>query len=209
MNLEVGGMKFSTPRSEMRDDFKKILKEEFRGILGSENSATRTDMEKAFAAILDESTKELNLDGLPEKTMKDLKGLAASAESFEAVFVKGLLTQMRKSSFAEKQGPYGEMARDFMDQAIAEQTASNSGGMGLASTVFRSMAPTLLREAPSLAARAAAAAAGDPQQTRVEPMQAAPNRAAPAPVQADKPTQSSYRGDAPATLTGAIRSRNS
>ncbi len=208
MNLEVGGMKFSTPRSEMRDDFKKILKEEFRGILGSENSATRTDMEKAFAAILDESTKELNLDGLPEKTMKDLKGLAASAESFEAVFVKGLLTQMRKSSFAEKQGPYGEMARDFMDQAIAEQTASNSGGMGLASTVFRSMAPTLLREAPSLAARAAAAA-GDTQQTRVEPMQAAPNVAAPALVQADKPTQSSYRGDAPATLTGAIRARNS
>ena len=207
MNLEVGGMKFSTPRSEMRDDFKKILKEEFRGILGSENSATRTDMEKAFAAILDESTKELNLDGLPEKTMKDLKGLAASAESFEAVFVKGLLTQMRKSSFAEKQGPYGEMARDFMDQAIAEQTASNSGGMGLASTVFRSMAPTLLREAPSLAARAAAA--GETQQSRVEPMQAAPNRAAPAPVQAVKPTQSSYRGDAPATLTGAIGARNS
>lgn len=207
MNLDVGGMKFSTPKSDMRDDFKKILKEEFRGILGSENSATRTDMEKAFSAILDESTKELDLESLPEKTMKDLKGLAASAESFEAVFVKGLLTQMRKSSFAEKQGPYGEMARDFMDQAIAEQTASNSGGMGLASTVFRSMAPTLLREAPSLAARAASA--GDTQQARAEPMQAAPNVSATAPVQADKTTQSSYRGDAQATLTGAIRARNS
>ncbi len=185
MNLEVGGMRFSTPKSDLRDDFKKILKEEFRGILGSEKSPARADMEKAFAALLDDSTKELSLDKLPEKTAKDLKGLAASAESFEAVFVKGLLTQMRKSSFAEKQGPYGEMARDFMDQALAEQTASNSGGMGLAATVFRSMAPTLLREAPSLAAKAAAAASPLPRPTEMT-------------------AETSPSGDAPATLSGEI-----
>lgn len=203
MNLEVGGMKFSTPRTDLRDDFKKILKEEFRGILGSESSPARADMEKAFAALLDGSTKELDLANLPEKTMKDLKGLAASAESFEAVFVKGLLTQMRKSSFAEKQGPYGEMARDFMDQALAEQTAANSGGLGLASSVFRSMAPTLLREAPSLAVKAAAAAESQAR-TKAEPAQASSAPITPAPVQTEKPTEDNYRGDAAATLMGAI-----
>lgn len=197
MNLEVGGMKFSTPRADLRDDFKKILKEEFRGILGSEKSPARADMEKAFAALLDGSTKELDLANLPEKTLKDLKGLADSAESFEAVFVKGLLTQMRKSSFSEKQGPYGEMARDFMDQALAEQTASSSGGLGLASSVFRSMAPTLLREAPSLAARAAAMTA---KQAETAPAPVTPA----SPDQTAEPTDLHYRGDAPATLTGAI-----
>jgi hypothetical protein len=157
MSLDAGGLRFSTPQVGLRDSFKQIVKEEFRDIIGPENSPGRSHMEKAFESLFDGSTKELDFGSLPEKTQRDLKKLGESAEGFEAIFVKGLLTQMRKSSFAEKEGPYGDLAKDFMDQAIAEQTASTGGGMGLASTIFRSMAPRLLREAPGLAAKAAEA----------------------------------------------------
>lgn len=158
MSLDTGGLRFSPQQTGLRDSFKQIVKEEFRAIIGPENASGRQHMEKAFEGLMDSSTKELDLGSLPEKTQRDLKSLSESAEGFESIFVKGLLTQMRKSSFAEKEGPYGDLAKDFMDQAIAEQTASTGGGMGLASTIFRSMAPRLLREAPGLAAKAAEAA---------------------------------------------------
>jgi Rod binding domain-containing protein len=66
---------------------------------------------------------------------------------------------MRKSSFAEKQGPYGEMAQDMFDQAIAEQTAQSGEGLGIAYRIFDSTAPRLVREA---AARFLAEQAANP-----------------------------------------------
>jgi len=152
MSLSPGTIRFTPPPVGLRDSFKNIIKEEFRSLMASaEGDSGRSHMEKAFKGLIDQATGELNLDALPEKTRKDLEGLAESAEGFETIFFKGLLSQMRKSSFAEKTGPYGEMANDFMDQALAEQTAASGGGAGIAASVFRSIAPRLLREAPSLA----------------------------------------------------------
>lgn len=163
MSLSPGAIRFTPPPAGLRDSFKSIVQEEFRAVMSAaEGEEGRAHMTKAYESLVDKSTGALDLSALPEKTRKDLEGLAESAEGFETIFIKGLLSQMRKSSFAEKTGPYGEMANDFMDQALAEQTAASGGGAGIAASVFRSIAPRLLREAPGLAQAASQGSAGAP-----------------------------------------------
>jgi hypothetical protein len=47
---------------------------------------------------------------------------------------------MRRTSMSEDTGPMGEMAKDFMDQAVAESVAQSRGSLGIAKTVFVEMA---------------------------------------------------------------------
>lgn len=143
----------------IRPDFARTLRSQLETAMGRPGSVQHQKMTQAFSSFTSSKTGEIDLNLLPEKVRGDLKKLQDAAEGFEGIFVKGLLSQMRKSSFAEKQGPYGELAQDLFDQAVSEQTAKSGEGLGIASRVFDSTAPRLVREA---AARFLAEQAANP-----------------------------------------------
>ena len=84
--------------------------------------------------------KHFSVDNLNEKSYTELKKLEKASQDFEAIFVKGLLSQMRKVSFSEESGAMGDMAKDMMDQAVAESVSKSGSSIGIAKTIFMDMA---------------------------------------------------------------------
>jgi Rod binding domain-containing protein len=115
----------------------------------SRPKALRSDFAQALEARLAGFAPEgasLTIQGLPEAAKAELTRLQGAAEDLEAVFLKGLLGQMRRVRFADTDGgPMADLARDLMDQAMAESTARRAPGTGLAQTIFLQTAQAVVR----------------------------------------------------------------
>lgn len=112
----------------------------------SRPKALRSDFAQALDARLNVAGQELSVEGLPEAAKAELRRLQGAAEDLEAVFLKGLLGQMRRVKFADTDGgPMADLARDLMDQAMAESTARRAPGSGLAQTIFLQTAQAVVR----------------------------------------------------------------
>ena len=134
----------TAPRPELREDFQAELERKLEGWLGRPGTPEREKVEGLVSGLLGEpdakGLRHFDLDKLDAQKLHELKRLERASEDFEAVFVKGLLSKMRRSSFAEETGPMGEMAKDLMDQAVAESVARSRTSIGIAKTVFVDMA---------------------------------------------------------------------
>ena len=84
---------------------------------------------------------------LDDQAKRELKKLQGAAEGFESHFVKDLLGQMRKSAFSEKDNPTLGLAKDMMDQQLADQTAKSQHGIGIAKMLFGKMGEQVVRQA--------------------------------------------------------------
>jgi flagellar protein FlgJ len=75
--------------------------------------------------------------------------LKKATQDIEAIFVKDLLSAMRKTAPKQALGGQSlgaEMYQDIFDQAIAEASAKN-GTLGIAKTIYRQMAPLAINAA--------------------------------------------------------------
>ncbi|MES1227891.1 MAG: rod-binding protein [Armatimonadota bacterium] len=100
---------------------------------------------------------KMSPDELDDQAKRELKKLQGAAEGFESHFVKDLLGQMRKSAFSEKDSPTSGMAKDMMDQQLADQTAKSQHGMGIAKMLFGKMGEQVVRQAVARTPKAAEA----------------------------------------------------
>lgn len=140
VSLNIAGLDLSIKGSpRLRADFSSELESHLSELVGPTNEAAK----KALTG----DSSEMKLSNLPADTQVELDKLAKASEGMEAVFVQGLLTQMRRSSFAEKMDGMGAMARDLMDQTLATQISQTQPGFGIAKNVFANAAPRLVREA--------------------------------------------------------------
>ena len=134
----------TAPRPELRKDFREELERRLEGWLGRPGTPQRATVEGLVEGILGEpdasGKRHVDLTKLQSEKLNELARLQKASEDFEAVFVKGMLSQMRRTSMSEDTGPMGEMAKDFMDQAVAESVAQSRGSLGIAKTVFVEMA---------------------------------------------------------------------
>lgn len=133
----------------LRSDFKHALERKLESWLGRPGTPERARVEGMVEGLLTEpdqrGVRHLDLSKLDAEKTAELKKLQKASEDFEAVFVKGLLAQMRKTSFSEDIGPMGDMAKDMMDQALAESLSRSQNSFGIAKTVFIDMAQRIVR----------------------------------------------------------------
>ena len=112
----------------------------------------RADFAQELQSRLDTVSKiagltKLDPNQLDDQAKHELKKLQGAAEGFESHFVKDLLGQMRKSAFSEKDQPTMGMAKDLMDQQLADQTAKSQHGIGIAKMLFGKMGEQVVRQA--------------------------------------------------------------
>lgn len=92
-----------------------------------------------------DSTLKAALVGIDAQ--KDIKKLEKAVQGVEQLFVKQLLSQMRKMAPTPGGDSYGmEMYRDMMDDALAE-SISKRGGFGISRQLEEVMKPAIVREA--------------------------------------------------------------
>ncbi len=134
------------PGTDRYDQMTKMLahyleaKPQPGGAPGREPAAPRSASDGAELTV--------DLAKLPADAQKQLVRLQSAAEGIEAIFVKQLLSQMRRTSFGKTDtGPMADMAKDMMDQAVADSASTHGGGIGLARIVFLDTAQTLVRSA--------------------------------------------------------------
>jgi hypothetical protein len=134
----------AVPRPSIRADFKQELERKLEGWLGLPGTPQRAKVESLVEGMLTEpdaqGVRHFNLDNLSKEKQFELQKLQKACEDFETVFVKGLLSQMRRTSFAEETGPMGQMAKDFLDQEVAASVSRSRNTIGIAKTVFIDMA---------------------------------------------------------------------
>lgn len=134
-----------TPQA-LRKDFASALETRVNGEMGVEDSDRRKLLEKAYVGLLKDG--KFDISKLSEKAQIELKKLQVTAEQFESIFVKNLLSQMRQTSLGgEKHSQMEDFARDTMDQAIAERSAQGRGSIGIAKSIFMTMGDHLVHEA--------------------------------------------------------------
>ncbi len=151
MASSAGAQTASAPRPELREDFQVELERKLEGWLGLPDTPQRAKVEGLVAGMLgkpdERGLRHFDLSKLDDEKLHELKKLQKASEDFEAVFVKGMLSKMRQTSFSEESGPMGDMARDFMDQAVAESVAKSHSSLGIAKTVFVEMAQRVVNAA--------------------------------------------------------------
>lgn len=74
--------------------------------------------------------------------------LKKATQEIEAIFVKDLMAAMRRTAKHKSLGNSlgGDMYQDMFDQAVSD-SASKTGTLGIAQTIFRQMAPAAIRAA--------------------------------------------------------------
>lgn len=87
--------------------------------------------------------RSIDPKALPEPAARELGKLQGACEQFEAVFVKQLLSQMRRTTLAKEAKGYSDMAYDFMDQSVADSVVRGRAGLGIARTLFLDVASKL------------------------------------------------------------------
>lgn len=132
--------------SRLRDDFATELNRRISAEMGPRGSERRARMEDMLRPFLDKRG-EFDVNKLATAEQADLRRLQKASEEFEAFFVKGLLSQLRQGGFGEPDSPMTGFARDQMDQSISQSVASGRGSIGIAKTVFVSMAQNLAMNA--------------------------------------------------------------
>ncbi len=144
MASSAGAQTAKAPRPELRKDFQAELERKLEGWLGLPDTPQRAKVEGLVEGMLGKpdarGLRHFDLSKLDDEKLHELKKLQKASEDFEAVFVKGILSKMRQSSFSEDSGPMGDLAKDFMDQAVAESVAKSRSSLGIAKTVFVEMA---------------------------------------------------------------------
>lgn len=82
---------------------------------------------------------------LGKEAQPELSKLKKATDAFETVFVKQLLTEMRKGikkvSFGDQSG--SEVYEDMMDQAVAE-SVSKGGSLGIGKMLYKEFEPQVL-----------------------------------------------------------------
>jgi tyrosyl-tRNA synthetase len=131
-------------RPELRKDFQMELERKLDGWLGRPGTEQRKKIEGLVEGVLGEpdsqGVRHIDLSKLDTQKLYELKRLEKASEDFETVFVKGMLSQMRRSSFAEDSGPMGDLAKDFLDQEVAASVSRSESSIGIGKTVFVDMA---------------------------------------------------------------------
>lgn len=79
-----------------------------------------------------------------EEQHTQLQRLQGAAEQFEAVFVKRIVSEMRKS-FLPSSGPMADLANEQLDASLAQTLSEGPTGFGLARSIFLSTAEAFLR----------------------------------------------------------------
>lgn len=75
----------------------------------------------------------------------ELGRLKKASEQVEAIFVKDLLGRMRKGLGSEsKKDPMADLARDMMDQAIADEFG-RTGALGISTLLYKNLSEAYLR----------------------------------------------------------------
>jgi Rod binding protein len=143
VNVQVG----TETKSAVRSDFLKHLETEIDRQLGPDGSTIRSMATQGMQSLIEPTTGKLDLNRLDDEAERELKRLQTAAEGFEANMMKNVLSQLRKSSFQEKQSPTTEMARDLLDQQAAESAAKGARGLGIATLVFSSAGEQVVRKA--------------------------------------------------------------
>jgi hypothetical protein len=140
----LGTPRTAVPRTQLRADFKQELERKLEGWLGLPGTPQRAKVESLVEKMLGEpdakGVRHFDLDKMADEKLFELHRLQKACEDFETVFVKGMLSQMRRSSFAEKSGPMGDMAKDFLDAEVAASVSRSRNTIGIAKTVFIDMA---------------------------------------------------------------------
>lgn len=131
--------------TKLRDDFAKDLERRVQRFLGPEGSEQRGRMSALVEPLMEDG--KLRLDRLPEDAKRELHKLQEAAEGIETMFVKDLLSRMRKTTLAEGKSAMTGMAEDWMDDAISKSIAQSENSMGMAKTVFMSTGERLVQEA--------------------------------------------------------------
>ncbi len=148
MAPSAGAQTAKAPRPELRKDFQLELERKLEGWLGLPDTPQRATVEGLVAGMLGEpdakGLRHFDLSKLDDAKLHELKKLQKASEDFEAVFVKGMLSKMRQTSFTEESGPMGDLARDFMDQSVAESVAKSRSSIGIGKTVFIEMAQRVI-----------------------------------------------------------------
>jgi len=76
----------------------------------------------------------------------ELDRLKRATQQVEAIFIKDLLAQMRRGFAGQKdKDPMGEMARDMMDQAVADDF-SRTGSLGIGKLLYKNLAEAYQRQ---------------------------------------------------------------
>lgn len=137
----------------LREDFRKELETRLDGWLGKPGTDLRARIEERVSDMLsapdEKGVRHIDLNKLNVENKTELAKLQKVAQDFEAIFVKGLLSQMRRSSFAEKGGPMADMAKDMMDQAVSESVSRSDASIGIAKTIFFDMGQRVAKTAVS------------------------------------------------------------
>lgn len=97
----------------------------------------------AYSKLKSELAEVSNRDDVK----KELKKLDNATRNVEALFIKTLIGQMRKSGMKTMlgNGMEAQMYSDFLDQAVASEI-SKAGGVGIGKMLYKTMAETLLRQ---------------------------------------------------------------
>lgn len=90
--------------------------------------------------------KPLTEADLNDDQKAQIQKLKKATEQIEAIFVKDLLSQMRRGvSGQEKGDAMGDMAKDMMDQAVADDFG-RTGGIGIGRMLYRNLADAYLKQ---------------------------------------------------------------
>ncbi len=137
-------------RLAIRGDFRAELEKRLTCALGKPGSHQYESMTQALAGVLKPAESgegpSIDLDLLSDKAKHDLNKLQGAAEGFEAIFVKNLFAQMQAASLSGESSPMGDMAKDMLNQTMAESAAKGSAPLGIAKTVFLSVADQAVRQ---------------------------------------------------------------
>lgn len=107
---------------------------------------------------------------LADGAKPELAKLKKATDGFETMFVKKLLTEMRKGvkevSFGDSTG--SEVYQDLMDQAVAE-SVSKGGSLGIGKILYKQFAPQIIAQAQAHGAARQAAYASPVQGKAAQP----------------------------------------
>lgn len=134
-------------KGALRGAMQQVLKNEVEAWLNTGDETI--DKTRAELLNVQGGRGSFKFEQLPNSVKEALLGLQDASEQLEAIFVKDLLSKMRKSSMSTEDSMYSDLAREMFDEQIAKQISSSPNSFGLAKSVFRQNALDTLRRSIS------------------------------------------------------------
>lgn len=99
-----------------------------------------------FAARAQEHSQKLESLKQDPEVKRELGRVRKAAQDIEAIFLKQLIGEMRKSQFGSPfgKGIESQMYSDYLDEAIAQKIAS-ARGIGIADAMYKTLESVSLR----------------------------------------------------------------